>query len=125
VPSQSARNGQLASGAITVDPAVAPYLKFYPLPNATISGDTGSFLFNDPQVSHENFFTIRGDHTISQADSLTGTYFYDSGTLQAPDPFNVRITGNIAKRQLATIGESHIFNPTLLNSIHFGYSRVV
>jgi hypothetical protein len=125
VPSPAARSGNLTSGKVTVDPAVAPYLTFYPLPNGVISGDVGQFLFNDPAISHENYFTVRSDYQISEKDSLTGTYFWDSGTLTSPDPFNVRITGNIAKRQLATIGHSHVFNPALVNSFHFGYSRVV
>jgi len=140
VPSAVARGGSLCVPApppatnpcashkqVTIDPAVAPYLTFYPLPSADPgpNSDTGSFLFNDPFTSHENYFTIRADHRVSDKDSLTGTYFYDNGNLTSPDPFNVRITGNIAKRQLATIGESHVFNANLLNSIKFGYSRVV
>jgi hypothetical protein len=135
VPSSDARNGllcQTVNGVpcatktqIVVNPAVQPYFTFYPLPNTPTTTDTGSFLFNEPAISSENYFTIRGDNQFSDKDSLTATYFWDSGTLESPDPFNVRITGNIAKRQLATVGESHIFNPTLINSIHFGYSRVV
>jgi hypothetical protein len=137
VPSAIARTGSLcvASGSnpcashkqVAVSSAVTPYFTFYPLPSSDPgpNSDTGSFLFNDPFTSHENYFTIRGDYRISDKDSLTGTYFYDNGNLTSPDPFNVRITGNLAKRQLATIGESHIFNANLLNSIKFGYSRVI
>jgi hypothetical protein len=137
VPSAAARSGSLcvASGGnpcashtqIPVNAAVAPYFTFYPLPSIDPgpNSDTGSFLFNDPFTSHENYFTVRGDHRISDKDSLTGTYFYDNGNLISPDNFNVRITGNLAKRQLATIGESHVFNANLLNSAKFGYSRVV
>ncbi len=135
VPSQDARNGLLCAPAngqpcpakrqIAVDPAIQPYLQFYPLPNAPTTTDTGSFLFNDPAISHENYFTIRADHHISERDTLTGTYSFDSGNLQSPDPFNIRLTGNIAKRQLATISESHEFSDTLLNSLRFGFSRVV
>ncbi len=137
VPSAIARTGSLCVAAgtnpcashktVPVSPAVSPYFTFYPLPSIDPgpNSDTGSFLFNDPFTSHENYFTIRGDNRFSDKDSLTGTYFYDNGTLISPDPFNVRITGNIAKRQLATIGESHAFNPNLLNSAKFGYSRVI
>jgi hypothetical protein len=137
VPSAAARSGSLcvASGGnpcashtqVPVNAAVAPYLTFYPLPSIDPgpNSDTGSFLFNDPFTTHENHFTIRGDDRISDKDSLTGTYFYDNGNLVSPDNFNVRITGNLAKRQLATIGESHVFNANLLNSAKFGYSRVV
>jgi hypothetical protein len=137
VPSAAARSGSLCVAAggnpcathtqIPVNAAVAPYLTFYPLPSIDPgpNSDTGSFLFNDPFTSHENYFTIRGDYRISDKDSLTGTYFYDNGNLVSPDNFDVRITGNLAKRQLATIGESHVFNANLLNSAKFGYSRVV
>ena len=137
VPSAAARSGSLcvASGGnpcashtqVPVNAAVGPYLTFYPLPSIDPgpNSDTGSFLFNDPFTTHENYFTIRGDDRISDKDSLTGTYFYDNGNLVSPDNFNVRITGNLAKRQLATIGESHVFNANLLNSAKFGYSRVV
>jgi hypothetical protein len=121
VPSASARSGQ-------VDPNVAPYLQFYPLPNPTVSGDTGdtgTFLFNDPAVVHENYFTVRADHKISSTDQLAGTYFFDSGTLVSPDPFDVKVSGNIDKRQMASINESHIFTPTLLNTARLGCSRVV
>ncbi len=136
VPSAAARSGSLCVAAsgnpcashkqVAINAAVAPYLAFYPLPSSDPgpNSDTGSFLFNDPFVSHEDFFTIRGDHRISDSDSLTATYFYDNGNLTSPDPFNVRLTGNLAKRQLATIGESHVFSPTLLNSLKGGYSRV-
>jgi len=125
VPTQAARNGQLTSGTVTVDPAIKPYLAFYPLPNGAINGDVGAFLFNDPQTTDENYFTIRGDETISQKLSLNGTYFRDSGTLVSPDPFDIRITGNISRRQLATIGLSQVITPALVNSLRFGYSRVV
>ena len=126
VPTALARTGQLVSGTVTVDPAVKPFLALYPLPTPgqPVNGDTGTFLFNDPFVSHEDFFTIRGDHKIAENDSLTATYFFDSGNLTSPDPFNVRLTGNLAKRQLATVGESHVFTPSLLNSVKVGYSRV-
>ncbi|MGD0444870.1 MAG: TonB-dependent receptor [Edaphobacter sp.] len=137
VPSAVARTGSLCVAAgsnpcashtqVPVSPLVAPYFTFYPLPSIDPgpNSDTGSFLFNDPFTTHENYFTIRGDQRFSEKDSLTGTYFYDNGNLISPDPFNVRITGNIAKRQLATIGESHAFNANLLNTAKFGYSRVV
>lgn len=136
VPNADARSGLLCVNSACarklqnpVNATVVPYLTFYPLPNTGIinssTSDIGTFAYNTPQISHENYFTTRADHKISDKDSLAGTYFYDSGDLDSPDPFGVRITGNIAKRQLATIGESHTFNASLLNSVKIGYSRVV
>lgn len=125
VLSPNARNGQLVAGSVAVSPKVAPYLALYPLPNSTISGDTGNFLFSDPTTTHENYFTVRGDHQFSSADSLSTTYFYDRGDLQAPDPFDVRVAANLDRRQAVAIGESHIFSPTFLNKVRLGFSRNV
>lgn len=125
VPSAAARMGNLVAGPVTVSPLVAPYLQFYPLPNGTVTGDTGTFLFNDPITAHENYFTVRSDYTIGIKDTLSGTYFYDNGSLIAPDPLNVKVTGNYDRRQMVAISETHIFSPSLLNTVRLGYSRVV
>jgi hypothetical protein len=124
VPSASARTGNLVAGTVPVSPAVAPYLQFFPLPNSTVTGDTGVFLFNDPTTTSENYFAIRGDHKLSASDQLAVTYFYDYGTLSAPDVFDVKVAGNILDRDMAGISETHIFTPNLLNNAHVGYSRV-
>lgn len=134
VPSDSARAGMLhgsncPGGAsqctVTVDSAVKPYLDFYPAGVATSNPDYNTFLFNDPAVTSENYFTIRADHRLSGSDSLSATYFFDSGTITSSDPFDVVNTGNVDKRQMAEISESHTFTPSLLNSARFGYSRVI
>ena len=143
VPSPDARVGNMcvASGGnacashtqVAISPAVQPFIAFYPLPNSpalpaantTGASDTGTFLFADPFRTSENYFTVRADHKISPSDQLASTYFWDSGTLTAPDPFNEKLTGNIDKRQMASVSESHMFTAALLNSLHFGYSRVV
>jgi hypothetical protein len=39
VLSQNARNGILSTGNVTVDPAIVPYLSFWPLPNAGLLGN--------------------------------------------------------------------------------------
>ena len=136
IPNSDARSGLLCINAAcaskvqnTVSSSVTPYLTFYPLPNSGVinspTSDIGTFAFNTPQISHENYYITRVDHKVSDKDSLNGTYFYDRGDLESPDPFDIRITGNLARRTLATVGESHVFSPNLLNSTKFGYSRVV
>ena len=136
VPNSDARSGLLCINAACaskvqnpVSSTITPYLAFYPLPNSGVldspTSDIGTYAFNTPQISHENYYITRVDHKVSDKDSLNGTYFYDRGDLESPDPFNIRITGNLARRTLATVGESHVFNANLLNSTKFGYSRVV
>ncbi len=90
-----------------------------------MTGDTGIFLFNDPITAHENYFTIRGDYNIGPKDTFSSTYFYDNGSLVAPDPLDVKVTGNYDRRQMIGLSETHVFSPTLLNTVRFGYSRVV
>ena len=143
VPSPDARVGRFCVASslgsctshlqVPINPAVAPYVAFYPLPNGpalpaantTGTSDTGTFLFSDTFNTVENYYTIRADHKISDTDRLGGTYFWDSGTLTAPDPFNEKLTGNIDKRLMGSVNESHTFTAALLNTVRVGYSRVV
>src|SRR6195256_3678298 len=90
VPSQNARNGQLASGPVTVDAATSAALALWPLPNAGLigNGDTGVFLTSGLKISNENYFTLRGDHRISTNDTLSVSYFFDTAPQLIPDALN-------------------------------------
>ncbi|PYQ47088.1 MAG: hypothetical protein DMF78_24630, partial [Acidobacteria bacterium] len=125
VPSAAARAGRLVAGPITVDPRVVPYLDFYPLPNGNVSGDTGTYSFVGQQTAREDFFTVRLDHTFAARNSLAATYFWDDGQTTGPDTFNVKHIGTISRRQAAILQDSHPFSSTLLNTVRFGFSRVV
>ena len=128
VPSVAARNGQLSTGTVKVDPAVARFLAaFYPLPNGPLlaDGDTGIFSFPAQQVTNENYFTFRVDRNLSNDDNLYGTYMRDSSKTVEPDAFNELLSNTISSRQVFTIHEQHIFNPRLLNSARLGFSRAV
>ena len=124
VPSLTARSGQLGSGTIKVDPAVQRYLGLWPVPNGAVTGDTGIYSFAGKAVVPENFFTARGDHTISARDNLHGTYLFDKGSTRQPDGLNVISNVNRTKRQVASIEESHILSASLVNSARVGVNRV-
>ena len=125
VPSVNARNGILSTGNVTVDPAVARYLVFYPLPNQAIAGapDFGHFAFPDPQVSSENFFITRLDHTFSEKDSMHGTYFYDFANTVTGDEFHNKDITTLVHRQFVTVEEDHVFSPSVFNSVRVGFDR--
>lgn len=128
VPSVAARAGNLSSGPLVVDPNVLRFVNaFYPLPNGALlgSGDTGLYTFSGQQVTPENYFTTRIDHNFSARDKLSGTYMYDSGTVQQPDELNNKRTGYNSRRQFITLSEAHAFTPQLLNSFRSGIYRVV
>ncbi|HVC00337.1 MAG TPA: carboxypeptidase regulatory-like domain-containing protein [Candidatus Dormibacteraeota bacterium] len=128
VPSQAARNGNLSSGTITVDPSVLNLLNaFYPLPNRGLlgNGDTGVFAFAGQQVTPENYFTTRLDDKLTSRDALSGVYQFNAGSVTQPDEFNNKGTGYNSANQFLMLSESHTFSPTLLNSFRFGINRVV
>lgn len=128
VPSSSARAGQLSTGAIQVDPAVLRFLNaFYPLPNGPLlgPGDTGLYSFSGQDVTPENYFTTRIDHKFSERDTLSGTYMFDSGSVQQPDELNNKRTGYDSRRQLISLHEVHEQGAHWLNSFRFGASRIV
>ena len=125
VPTQSARAGQLSSGAVTVDPTVLRFINaFYPLPNGPLnaSGDTGQFKFDNPQVTSENFVTGKIDHHFSQSDSVDGTYLFDIGSTSQPDELNNKQFGYSTHRNLFTIEEDHTFSSAFLNAARFGFN---
>jgi hypothetical protein len=131
VPSQDARNGIIHNSngtttTITIDPLVQPYLGFYPLPNEGLIGvgNTGFFDIATTSVATENFVTARIDHKISAKDSVSGTWLYDKGSIKLPDSYNNVLNGNFSFREMVGLEETHVFNPSLVNSLRGGFSRV-
>jgi carboxypeptidase family protein/TonB-dependent receptor-like protein len=106
-----------------VDDQVAKEFAMYPLPNGTISGNTGQFVNNAVQRVPENFYTFRVDHKLSANDSLGGTYLFDNTLFDQPDSFNNDILHSQTRRQTFVLQESHTFNANVLNAARVGYSR--
>ncbi len=139
VPTQEARSGILcvASGsnpcaslkAVAVDPKVTPYIALWPCPAGSICQtatnlDIASLNVSLPGISNENYATGRVDQKISGKDSLSGSYFFDSGPLTQPDPLLNATHSVFSRRQMASAEETHIFNPQFVNAIRLGVSRV-
>jgi outer membrane receptor protein involved in Fe transport len=122
VPSLAARNGNLQSGTVTVDPGVQKYLALYPIPQCT-GADVCQFVFNGNQVVNENFVTTRIDHKFSEKDSLFGTYLYDKTPYTSPDSFGNVGLSTLSSRQIVAVEETHSFTPTFVNAIRFGYNH--
>jgi len=121
VPSAAARNGNLVGGNVTVDPAAAAYLTFYPVPlPQNTSGDLGTFTFTALQVVNENFLTGRIDHRFSDKDSLFGSYMFDRTPYSSPDGLDNVEFNTLTSRQFVSIEETHIFSPSFANSIRIG-----
>src|SRR6266481_5277576 len=82
-------------------------------------------IFSSPlQTIREDFGTARVDHIFSQRDTLAGIYTIDDGqdfTATPLDPFSSDVV--TLREQVATLEETHVFSPALVNSARFGFSR--
>lgn len=123
VPSVAARGGMLSTGTVPVDGTIQKYLGLYPTPPSTCMTDTCPIVFSGQQVVNENFVTTRIDHHFSEKDAVSGTYLYDNTPYNSPDSFgNVALT-TLSSRQIVAVEENHIFTPTFLNAVRFGYNH--
>jgi outer membrane receptor protein involved in Fe transport len=122
-----ANSTNLAPGqaAVCVDNNIAKYFTFYPLPNAglTGTGNTGNYAFSGAQVVPENYYTTRGDVKLTDKDNLNASWYYDHSTFSKPDALNQLIDGFIVMRQGASLEESHVFSPTMINTVRLGFNR--
>jgi hypothetical protein len=109
---------------ICVDKSAAQYLPFWPRATVTPAGsDTGTDGFTAQRIVTENFFTIRGDHKISDKDSLAATYLRDNTPYSSPDGLDAVLLNSTTNRQIVSLEETHTFGPTLVNSARGGFSR--
>ena len=133
------RQSQSASGPIFVPnagaraaavAAIQPYLALWPVaPTSAADTNPGgigiqTFNINTPTKAQENYVITRVDQKISGADSLDGTYFFDSGPQTQADPLNNAVHQVFSRRQLASLEETHIFSPALVNTIRGGVSHI-
>jgi hypothetical protein len=121
--SPNARNGILTSGTVNVDPRMRPYLQLFPLPNASITGDTGKFNFDAVRQGDEKYVIGKMDHYFSSATTLNGHYSYDDTTVLGPSPYNDKLTGAPSRRQNVVLSLQHVFSPTLINNSRVGITR--
>jgi outer membrane receptor protein involved in Fe transport len=130
-PSPDARNGIMrnpdgTTTTVVVDPKIAKLLPLWPLPNAGLIGplnNTGNYVFTSQAITPENYYTVRGDHKISDKDSLFAIYVYDHSTLTRPDTLNQILNQWASTRTAAGLEETHVFSPALVNSFRLGFNR--
>ncbi|HVB33391.1 MAG TPA: TonB-dependent receptor [Patescibacteria group bacterium] len=121
----------LASGqTIAVPSVMQPLLALYPSPNVP---GTNIFAYTTNSVSREYYGETRVDQSISAQDSFFARYTVDDAVNTAPVGNNAttgfgagfpqfRISPQ-SRYQYLTLGESHIFSPTLLAVTHLSYAR--
>ncbi len=115
----------LASRAAAA-PSVQPLLNLWITPTTSDPTFNGiSAVSSSPlQTIRENFGTARLDRVISSKDTFSAVYTIDDGHDFTPTTANPYSTDILTLReQVASLSETHVFSPTLLNVATFGYSR--
>ena len=96
----------------------------YPnLPSVTAGRPDDRFYFDSTQTTNENYGQIRIDHNFSSSDSLFARYTIDDADQVKPRAYPQYKDLWRSRSQFATLTENHVFNPMLLNTIRFSFSR--
>ena len=135
VPDAQVRQGLLpnAQGVYTpvanLNRSMLPFMALWPVANgpelfaAGLPSGTALSYSNPNQSIHEDFATVRADYNLRTTDSLAVSYTNDGGdnSSPAPDPLFGALLR--LRAQVASVQETHIFSPTVLNTFTAGYSR--
>jgi hypothetical protein len=138
VPSDNARvglldpspvNGVCATGTTmypSFNGAILPYMDaFYPAPgpgSICYGSGTAQGFYNPPEHIREDFGIVRLDENFSNKDSLSLSDLFDDGVSSVPALDPNFATHTVLRAQVFTAQETHIFSPSLINVVTFGYS---
>jgi len=111
-----------------LDPIALKWLPFINQPNVTVTANQAAlpgfnFTKTPKEKNNADLFHIRVDHEFSEKDHLFGSYSFDQRPHFVP---GLAILGGETfpwRAQVLAIGETHIFNPTVVNEFRFGYDR--
>ena len=132
IPGNDLRNCPSCGG---FSPFALNYLNSFPLPN--LSGAGRNFETNRKEHAIVDSYDIRIDHRITGSNNIFGRYS-KSDTARSRDnffPLGTSPTGNdlpagpsagdeFGNSKGFTLGDTHVFSPTVVNDARFGVTRV-
>lgn len=121
--SDSARRGNLGTGAVRTDPAIAKVLDFYPSPNGQVFGDTGLYTFANNVIGSQGFVTARIDHNASQRDKIFFRVTRDIGQRSDQSDFNMGDRRSATRLHAAVIEHGHVSGSGAMNNARVGFFR--
>jgi len=137
VPDSQARLGYLPCKLISPVPSpcpatgvsfvgVSPLINAWPVPSANAPDFGGiSEAFNNPlQTIRDDFGTVRLDHIFSPKDTFNAVYTVDDSADFTPTSTNLySADAESLREQVASVEETHVFSPSLVNTARVGFSR--
>lgn len=105
-------------------PSVQPLLALWPVANGPELGGGIAIAYNNPkQAIREDFGTTRLDQTFSEKDSLAAVYTIDDSIADTPSVNPLSLVDLTLRSQVASLSETHIFTPNIVNKATLGFSR--
>jgi hypothetical protein len=135
VPDEQARQGNLpnAQGVYVpvpnLDRRMLPFFAMWPAPNGPqllangLPTGTARAFYTPKQSIREEFGTLRGDYNLSRRDSLSAIYTISDGDSLQPVADPLFASRSILRMQVASVEETHVFSPRVLNTFRGGFSR--
>jgi hypothetical protein len=109
------------TNSVTVSPVMAPLLALCPSGGPNLLNN--QYTIPTSAYVDENYGQMRIDHTFSNKDSLFGRYTVDTGAINNNTNFPSFRQTLPGVNQFLTLGETHIFSASLLNSLRLSVSR--
>ncbi len=127
-PNAAAREGNLESGHVTVNPAIVPLMNLFPLPNGPDLGDgVAGVTTTASRTAGEDYFSLRIDHHISDRDSLFGRVIWDNGKLLDPYPlagaYLPFYQNSLGRNRYATLQATRIGSANVADSLRISFNR--
>jgi hypothetical protein len=135
VPDSQARQGFLPNSAgvytkvTNLNPAMLNYMSFWPAPNGPellsngVASGTALSYNNPRQNIREDFGTVRTDYNLGDRDRLSTAYTIDNGNNLTPNADPLFGSYETLQSQVASIQETHVISPYMLNTFTAGFSR--
>jgi hypothetical protein len=122
VPDATSRSKAAAS--------VRPLLALWPVANGPelltstgVPSGIAEAFSNPPQSIREDFGTAKLDQLFTDKDSLAVVYTADDSEAHSPTSNPISLVNVFLREQVASLSETHVFSPSLLNKATFGFSR--
>lgn len=117
-----------AQRAGVTDPVIRQLINFIPRSNFFDSAGTPRFVGSGPASADVNQWTLDISYNLNANDHLHGYYIYQRALRTEPNLLGNTIPGfgdnRRGLRQLLTLNETHIFDPSLVNEVRLGFNRI-
>ena len=134
VPDAYARQGLLPTNGIyapvaRLNTAMLPFTALWPEANGpelqVNAQPTGTALayYTPKNAIHEDFGTVRADYDLRAEDRLSAVYTLDTGTSVIPLPDPLFASSLRLQAHVASLEETHVLSPHVLNTFRAGFSR--